>query len=50
MGSIFLNNLKSAHEERKETQVAGCAITCQMLQSLRAVSLNLWSCQAQLRQ
>ena len=50
MGWIFLNNLKSANEERKETREAGCAITCKMLPSLRAVSLNLWSCQAQLRQ
>jgi hypothetical protein len=28
MGSIFLNNLKFANEERKETREAGCAITC----------------------
>jgi hypothetical protein len=41
---------KSANEKRKETREAGCAITCKMLPSLRAVSLNLWSCQAQLRQ
>jgi hypothetical protein len=41
MGSIFLNNLESANEERKETRETGCAITCKMLPSLRAVSLNL---------
>ena len=28
MGSIFLNNLKSANEERKETREAGCTIKC----------------------